>query len=321
MQWGNRETIQAHFPCQVLDFPCTYLGLPLTLQKLNKAQIQPIIDKIADQLPGWKADLLTKAGRRILVQFVLTSMLIYLVMALDLPPWALKAIDKIRRGFLWKGRKDVKGGHCLLAWPYVTWPEELGGLGISQLQHLGWALRMRWLWLQKTEPNKPWAFLPVQVHQTVKSFFSVAVITQVGNGTNTLFWTDRWMHGQSLDWNVAHLFGTISNRARKRSVHEAMTEMRWISDIRGALTVDVLAEYLVLWDLLSDVVLQPEIEDTHIWQFSASGRYSAKSAYEAMFIGGIQFRPWERIWKSWAPGKCKFFMWQSHMIGAGQPID
>jgi len=116
----NRETIQAHFPCQVLDFPCTYLGLPLTLQKLNKAQIQPIIDKIADQLPGWKADLLTKAGRRILVQFVLTSMLIYLVMALDLPPWALKAIDKIRRGFLWKGRKDVKGGHCLLAWPYVT---------------------------------------------------------------------------------------------------------------------------------------------------------------------------------------------------------
>ena len=180
---------------------------------------------------------------------------------------------------------------------------------------------MRWLWLQKTEPNKPWAFLPVQVHQTVKSFFSVAVITQVGNGTNTLFWIDRWMHGQSLVRIVPHFFGTISNRARKRSVHEAMTEMRWISDIRGALTVDVLAEYLVLWDLLSDVVLQPEIEDTHIWKFSASGRYSAKSAYEAMFIGGIQFRPWERIWKSWAPGKCKFFMWQSHMIGAGQPID
>ena len=28
-----------------------------------------------------------------------------------------------------------------------------------------------------------------------------------------------------------------------------------------------------------------------------------------MFIGSTQFRPWERIWKSWAPGKCKFFMW------------
>jgi len=293
----------------MLDFPCTYLDLPLYLQKLTRAQIQPLIDKIADQLPRWKADLLTKAGRKILVQFVLISKLIYLAMALDLPTWALKAIDKIRRGFLWKERKDIKGGHCLLAWSKVTRPEALGGLGISQLQQLNWALRMRWLWLHKTEPSKPWAFLPIQVHQSVKSLFRVAIITQVGNGMNTLFWTDCWLHGRSLDMMVPHLFGTISNRARKRTVHEAMTERRWISDIRGALTVVVLAEYLWLWDLLSEVVLQPEIEDNHIWQFSPLGRYSSKSAYEALFIGAIQFRPWERIWKSWAPGKCKFFMW------------
>ena len=46
-----------------------------------------------------------------------------------------------------------------------------------------------------------------------------------------------------------------------------------------------------------------------MWQFSATGKYSTKSAYEALFIQATQFRPWERIWKSWAPGKCKFFMW------------
>jgi hypothetical protein len=88
--------------------------------KLTKAQIQPRIDKIADLLASWKVDLLTRTGSKILVQFVLTSMIVYLAMALDLPPWAIKAIEKIRRGFLWKGRKDVKGGHCLLAWPKVT---------------------------------------------------------------------------------------------------------------------------------------------------------------------------------------------------------
>jgi hypothetical protein len=70
-------------------------------------------------------------------------MIVYLAMALDQPPWALKAIAKIRRGFLWKGRKDVKGGHCLLAWPKVTRPPELGVLGISHLQQMGWALRLR----------------------------------------------------------------------------------------------------------------------------------------------------------------------------------
>ncbi|XP_012704012.1 uncharacterized protein LOC105915054 [Setaria italica] len=236
-------------------------------------------------------------------------MLIYLIMALDFPPWALKAIDKIRRGFLWKGRKDVNGGHCLVAWPKVTRPPELVGLSISHLQHLGWALRMRWLWLQKTKPNKPWAIFPIQVQHSVKAFFSVAITSEIGNGKNTLFWTDRWLHGQSLDKLVPHLFGTVSKRAKKRTVYEALTEMRWIADIRGALTVAVLSEYLGLWDLLSEVVLQPEVEDLHIWCFSALGRYSAKSAYEALFIGATQFRPYERIWKSWAPGKCKFLMW------------
>lgn len=53
--------------------------------------------------------------------------------------------------------------------------------------------------------------------------------------------------------------------------------------------MDVLAEYLDVWDLVSHAVLQPEVEDTHIWRFSASGKYSTKSAYEAMFILSIQF--------------------------------
>jgi len=52
-----------------------------------------------------------------------------------------------------------------------------------------------------------------------------------------------------------------------------------------------------------------EVDDTHIWRFSTSGVYSTKSAYEALFIGATEFGSWERIWKSWVPGKCKFFMW------------
>ena len=134
----DKLVLQEHLPCQISEFPCKYLGVPLSPLKLTKAQIQPIIEKIGDRLPGWKADLLTKAGRKVLVQSVLTSMLIYLVMALDLPQWALKAIDKIRRGFLWRGRKDARGGHCLLAWPKVTRPPNLGGLGISNLQNMCW---------------------------------------------------------------------------------------------------------------------------------------------------------------------------------------
>jgi hypothetical protein len=167
------------------------------------------------------------------------------------------------------------------------------------------------LCLQKTEPNKAWAFFPVQAQSQVQAFFAMAVETVVGNGKNTRFWTDRWVLGQSLEQALPHLFSSIAARARKRSVHDAIADGRWISDIRGALSLPILIEYLHLWELLSNVELQPEVEDTHIWKFSASGLHSTKSAYEALFIGAAHFNPWEKIWKSWAPGKCKFFMWSS----------
>lgn len=78
-------------------FPCKYLEIPLSLEKLTREQIQPIIDRIADQPSGWKSDMMNRDCCRIQVQYVLTSMLVYLAMSLGKPTWALKAIDKIRR--------------------------------------------------------------------------------------------------------------------------------------------------------------------------------------------------------------------------------
>jgi hypothetical protein len=150
-----------------------------------------LVERVADLLPNWKADLLTRAGRRILVQHVLTCMTIYTAMAVDIPRWALQTIDKIRKGFLWKGRKDVRGGHCLVAWGKVCRPLMLGGLGISSLQELCWALRMRWLWLQKTDTIRSWSGLPIQVPAKARAFFSRVLVSVVGDGANTMFWTDK----------------------------------------------------------------------------------------------------------------------------------
>jgi len=214
------------------------------------------------------------------------AMLIYLIMAVDLLQCTIKAIDKIRRGFLWRGRKETRGGHCLVAWGKVMRPRELGGLGISDLKNMGWALQMRWLWLHKTEPHRPRSMFPIQVPEQVRAFFAMAITTEVGDGTCTLFWEDRWMHGQRIIDVAPRLHSLVAKKTiKKRTVAEALTEHLWISDIRGASSIGELVEYLDLWDLLTDFSLQPKMEDVHMWRLSPSGQYSAKSAYEHLFQG------------------------------------
>jgi hypothetical protein len=62
--------LQSLLPCEISQFPCKYLGLPLAIKKLTKYQVQPIIDKMANQLPWWKADLMTKARQSYISQWL-----------------------------------------------------------------------------------------------------------------------------------------------------------------------------------------------------------------------------------------------------------
>jgi hypothetical protein len=54
--------VQQLFPCVVAPFPCKYLGIPLSLRRLRRADEQPHIASVAARIRTWKAGLLTSGG-------------------------------------------------------------------------------------------------------------------------------------------------------------------------------------------------------------------------------------------------------------------
>ncbi|GJN24926.1 hypothetical protein PR202_gb12704 [Eleusine coracana subsp. coracana] len=105
-----------------------------------------------------------------------------------------------------------------------------------------------------------------------------------------------------------YVFQAVPLKTRKqRTVAQGTFDQSWPTDIQGGLCMIGLFEYFRLWDVLLEMHLSP-MEDVHTWRFDSSGQFSSNSAYRA-FNGAIPFEHGRRLWKSWAPHKCKVFLW------------
>jgi hypothetical protein len=91
----------------------------------------------------------------------------------------------------------------------------------------------------------------------------------IGNGEKIMFWTDRWLDGNTMAEVAPNLFRTVSKRtAKRRTVAQALQNRRWVRDINGALTVQVWVEYLQVWDLVEGTVLQHAVPDQFKWKLT-----------------------------------------------------
>jgi len=88
-----------------------------------------------------------------------------------------------------------------------------------------------------------------------------------------------------------------------------MDQNRRARDIVGALTTQVLCQYLQVWELIRGVTLNPLQLDRFVWKWSNDGMYSASSTYRAFFAGSTSLIRARELWKTKAPPRVKFFCW------------
>ncbi|GJN05773.1 hypothetical protein PR202_ga23437 [Eleusine coracana subsp. coracana] len=122
------------------------------------------------------------------------------------------------------------------------------------------------------------------------------MVIELGDGSTTLFWQDRWLHSKSIADLAPSLMPHVKRIAAKtRTVQQALQGNQWLHDFGRGLAVCTIGEFLLLWDLIQDVQLAPGVQDEHRWRFSSTRQFSSRSAYLTFFNGSTAFEPHKRL--------------------------
>jgi hypothetical protein len=90
----------------------------------------------------------------------------------------------------------------------------------------------------------------------------MAITVNIGNGISSKFWTDNWLQGKSVADLAPNLILVVPKGViKRRTLSQALSNRGWVADIKGALTVQVLIEFLKVWELVEDIVLHPNVPD------------------------------------------------------------
>lgn len=161
---------------------------------------------------------------------------------------------------------------------------------------------MRWLWQCRTDDARPWHGLLDKAEKVVEAMFSASIYVDLGDGRKALFWSDQWLQGQSVADLAPCLCNAVGSRVKKkRTVAQALHHDRWIRDIHGAVTVQVIIDYLRIWDSSMLHVVTRFVRCGH------RTKSSRQHLLTVLLYGSTSDRRGQTLQKVRAPAKCKFF--------------
>lgn len=282
------------------------------------------------RLAGWRGRSLPIGGRLLLVNSVLTAMLSHAMSSGLLPKGVVEAIDKRRRAFLWTGEDSCSGGQCKVAWTDVCTPKALGGLGVLSIPAQNEALLSKFLTKLHSNSSAPWACwfrrwygwtanrdlgdpcsraTPVwkDIASGLATFRSITFV-RIQGGETTAFWHDSWLGDTSL----SHRFPALYSHATRTNISVASVYLLGIpACLAPRLTTVASQELLSLTTEIDTIPLLPGVPDIRLNR-ATNKELSNRDHYANSFRHLLNDEQAKKGWRSFAPLKCKIFLWLAH---------
>ena len=107
-----------------------YLGIPIKHRGGSNQDFNFVLDQVKQKLAGWKASMLSMAGRAILIQSSSSTIPAYVMQCAQLPGKVLEGIGKVNWDFLQGSTESAKKMHWV-GWEKVAKPKKMGGFRIA----------------------------------------------------------------------------------------------------------------------------------------------------------------------------------------------
>ncbi|KAK9275444.1 hypothetical protein L1049_022709 [Liquidambar formosana] len=239
------QRLAGQLRCSVGEWPFIYLGLPLGGNPYSEVFWGSVVDRVRRRLEDWKRALMSKGGRLVLIQSVLSSIPTYYLSLFRILVKVARSLEKLMRDFLWEGSGEGKRDH-LVRWEIVSRSMSYRGLAFGNIVERNIALIGKWLWrlmggmLKQALECRPgvrenllprdwigsWSSLPCQLGKGIEFGFGKTI-----GGVKRLF----ALHFLGVDkesswvelWDKTHFLGSFWAKSSKhmlkvnRSISEA----------------------------------------------------------------------------------------------------
>ena len=166
------EQMSDFLHCKLQNLPLTYLGIPLVANPNKVSTWRPVIEKVERKLALWKAKVLSRAGRLVLIKAVLNTLPLYFLSIFKISKKVARRIVQLQRNFFWS-IDDKKKGIPLISWESIQKPKIYGELGVGDIIIKNAELLFKWWWRFSDKSDALWKQIIWSNHYSQKESVDV----------------------------------------------------------------------------------------------------------------------------------------------------